>query len=116
MATNSPHHENTSLSDEMEDLISNYFDPQVQSAARAILLFYAATRPEPATERVLFDLVHLSAGNLDKLKHLAELATEDPRDIMSQEYFRVDGKYYPHPWARRHAVNRDSPEPQQNLP
>jgi hypothetical protein len=103
--------EDASLSSELEELIRTHFDPQAQSAVRATLLSYAAARPGPVTDRVQFDLLHLSAGDADRLKRLADLGAQDPRDVMSQEYFWVAGRSYPHTWARRHSVNRNWDEP-----
>jgi hypothetical protein len=89
MAMSMGQDENASLSSELEELIRIHFDPQAQPAVRATLLSYAAARPGPVTDRVQFDLLHLSAGDADRLKRLTDLAAQDPRDVMSQEYFWV---------------------------
>jgi hypothetical protein len=111
MAMSMGQDEDASLSSELEELIRIHFDPQARPGVRATLLSYAAARPGPVTDRVQFDLLHLSAGDADRLKRLADLAAQDARDVMSQEYFAVAGRSYPHTWARRHAVNRNWDDP-----
>jgi hypothetical protein len=96
-----------SLSAEFEELIRAHYPPGAQSAVRRTLMSYRAAKPGPGTDRVQYDLLLLGAGDAAKLKNLADLAAQDPRDIMQQEYFWVDGRSYPHTWARRHAVNRN---------
>jgi hypothetical protein len=100
------------LSAELEQLLVQLYAPHDQAAVRALLLSYATTRyaasgPSEETDRIQFDLLHLGAGDAGKVRRLAEVATRDPRDVMSGEYFRKEGRSYPHAWARRHAVNRD---------
>lgn len=84
------------LSSEIEELIRIHYAPQAQSAVRAILLSYAVAGRGPVTDRVQFDLLHLGAGDPDRVKRLADLAALDARDVMSQEYFWAGGKSYPH--------------------
>jgi hypothetical protein len=98
-----------SLSSELEELIRTLYTPEAQSDVRDALLEYGAGRPE--ADRVRFDLLHLGAGDVARVQQLAGLAQRDPRDVMKQEYFWSAGRSYPHPWARRHSVNRDIPEP-----
>ncbi len=100
-----------SLSIEFEELIRTQYAPEVQSVVRAILLSYGTDRPRPEVDRVRFDLLYLGKSDINRLQQLAVLAKQDPRDVMSQEYFRVEGQSYPHPWARRHLVNRDKAYP-----
>lgn len=104
------HDDETSLSPELEELIRTLFAPEAQSDVRNALLEYGAGTPE--ADRLRFDLLHLGAGDVTRVQQLADLARRDPRDVMSQEYFWSAGRSYPHPWARRHPVNRDKPEPQ----
>ena len=103
--------ERDSLSAEFEELIRIYYPLEAQSAVRTTLMSYGAAKPGPGTDRVRYDLLLLGAGDPARLNHLADLAARDSRDIMSQEYFWADGRSYPHPWARRHAVNRDWDHP-----
>ncbi len=60
-------------------------------------------------ERVRYDVLYLAAGDPGKVRAVVDLAKRDPRDVMSQEYFRRNGESYPHEWARIHPVNRDRP-------
>ena len=101
------------LSSEIENHMESLFDVQSWPAVRKVLLAYADVLPPPGRpqefiERIQFDLLHLSGGDLTKLNQLASVAALDSRDVMAQEYFSVAGRYYPHQWARRHAVNRDA--------
>jgi hypothetical protein len=98
------------LSNEIEEMIRIHYAPQEQAIVRARLLSFAARWPNGA-DRVLFDLLYLGAGDADRLVGLADVAERDPRDVMGGEYLWAGGRSYPHEWARRHAVNRDSPEP-----
>jgi hypothetical protein len=100
-----------SLSIELEELIRAQYAPEVQSVVQAILLSYGTDRSQQAVDRVRFDLLYLGNGDVSRLQQLAILAKQDARDVMSQEYFRIDGQTYPHPWARRHLVNRDKAYP-----
>ncbi len=111
-----PHDEAASLSDELEELIGSLYAPLDQSSVRETLMSYAAANPRWETDRVQFDLLHLGAGDAKKVGQLAKVAARDPRDVMSGEYFRRAGRSYPHPWARRHAVNRDWAEPPERNP
>jgi hypothetical protein len=107
------------LSDQIKDVIRFYFISEDYSAAQAQLLYYAdAVRRQAwlshwpdAVERVQFDLLYLASRDVDRLKHLVELAIRDSRDIMAGEYFWVAGRSYPHEWARRHEVNKNSDKP-----
>jgi hypothetical protein len=56
----------------MEELIRIHYAPQAQSAVRAILLAYAAAGCGPITDRVQFDLLHLGAGDPDRVKRLTD--------------------------------------------
>ena len=58
------------LSSEIEELIRIHYAPQAQSAVRAILLSYAVAGRGPVTDRVQFDLLHLGAGDPDRVKRL----------------------------------------------
>jgi hypothetical protein len=106
-----PQDDAVSLSSELEELIRGLYAPQEQSSVRATLMSYAAANPGAVTDRVQFDLLHLGAGDAEQVKRLAGVAAQDPRDVMSGEYFWTAGRSYPHPWARRHPVNRDWVEP-----
>ncbi|MGD0741437.1 MAG: hypothetical protein ABR957_17745 [Terracidiphilus sp.] len=83
---------------------------ETQTEVCAALLEYGVARWESGADRVRFDVLYLAAGDYARLRKLIDTAKRDPRDVMNQEYFWRAGHSYPHPWARRHEVNRDYPE------
>lgn len=101
------------LSEELEQLLQANFASELQSEVRAALQSYADNGPEREQDRVLFDILNLAPGDPARVQYLADLATHDPRDVIKREYFWVNGRSYPHPWARRHAVNAVWDEPPQ---
>jgi len=86
------------------------YQPDVQAEVCATLLEYGESRWQSQIDRVLFDALYLAEGDCARLRQLIDLASKDPRDLMSQEYFRRAGHLYPHSWARRHDPNRDLPQ------
>jgi hypothetical protein len=73
------------LSGELEELIGRHFAAEDQPVVRETLRSYGALRPGPVTDRVQFDLLHLCAGDVDRVKRLAKMAASDPRDVMVHE-------------------------------
>jgi len=111
MAKGLEHDASVSLSSELAGLIRIHFAPEAHASVRETLLSYAASSHDPEVDRVQYDLLHLGAGNPDKVRRLADVALMDPRDVMVAEYFRVGARDYPYAWARRHAVNTNWDEP-----
>jgi hypothetical protein len=99
-----------SLSAEVEEILRLRYAPEVQAELRAALVGYSVRRPGWAPERVQYDVLHLADGDPAKVLRLLGVADQDPRDVMSGEYFWRAGRAYPYDWARRHPVNRDQPE------
>lgn len=99
-----------SLSAELQELMRRLYAPECKPEARAALLAYGADRRY--CDRVRFDMLYLGEGDVGRVRKLGETAKRDPRDVMTGEYFRRGGRSYPHAWARRHAVNREMPEPE----
>ncbi len=62
------------LSMETEAGISNSFPPQDRAEVRALLLEYGTAAAEREVERVRFDILHLAAGELEKVRRLVALA------------------------------------------
>jgi hypothetical protein len=102
-----------SLPAEFEELIQTLYALEERTRVRAAILEYVSSgsKSKPDLERIWFDVLHLGQGDFNRVRRLIEVANRDPRDVMQHEYFPRAGKFYPHAWARRHAVNRDSPEP-----
>jgi hypothetical protein len=102
-----------SLPAEFEELIQTLYAEEEQPKVRAAIWEYGSSESKlrPDLERIWFDVLHLGRGDSSRVRSLIEAAKRDPRDVMRHEYFPRDGKFYPHAWARRHAVNRHSPEP-----
>ena len=102
-----------SLPAEFEELIQTHYAAEEQPKVRAAILEFGSSESKigPDLERIWFDILHLGSGDSSRVQSLIETAKRDPRDVMQREYFPRAGKYYPHAWARRHAVNRDTPEP-----
>jgi hypothetical protein len=98
------------LSEEIQEIVRSQYAPETQANVRAALLEYGVARWQFGVERLRFDVLYLARGDYARVRRLIDLAKSDPRDVMSQEYFWRAGRKYPHPWARRHEVNRDEPE------
>jgi len=90
-------------------MVRSQFPLETQAEVCAALLEFGSTRWAPAADRVRFDVLYLAAGDCARVRQLIDVAKRDPRDVMSREYFWRAGHSYPHAWARRHEVNRDSP-------
>lgn len=99
------------LSPELEEMLRMQYPPESQAFVRELLLSYAADYAGSELDRIQFDVLHLGKGDPVAASELVQLARLDPRDIMTQEYFWVEGVSYPQEWARRHAINRERPEP-----
>jgi hypothetical protein len=105
--------DSSSLPAEVEELIQTLYAGEEQPRVRAAVLEYwsSASASRPDLERICFDVVYLGRGHSTDVQSLIEVAQRDPRDVMQHEYFSRAGKFYPYAWARRHSVNRNSPEP-----
>jgi hypothetical protein len=100
----------TPLSDELAEMIRTQYPPEAQTEVCATLLEYGVSSWHYEIDRVRFDVLYVSAGDFARVRLLIDLAKQDCRDVMNHEYFWRAGRIYPHPWARRHAGNRDQPE------
>jgi len=89
-------------------MVRTQYPPEIQAEVCAALLEFGTTRWNPAADRVRFDVLYLAAGDYARVRQLIDVAKRDPRDVMSREYFWRSGHSYPHAWARRHEVNRNS--------
>jgi hypothetical protein len=94
------------ISPAIEEQLAALHRPEDREAVRAMLLEYGELSFQREVERVRFDILHLAAGDLARVRSLINVAKRDPRDVMSSEYFWEDGISKPREWALVHEVNR----------
>jgi hypothetical protein len=94
------------LSEATEEQIVRLHDDGEREAVRAMLLEFGTQRWHTDTERVRFDILYLSAGDVTRVRKLVDIAMRDHRNVMAREYFHEGGIYRPHEWALVHEVNR----------
>ena len=94
------------LSTETEQQIASLHRMEDYDAVRAMLLEVGTKTGQSVVERVRFDILHLAAGDPACVRSLVDVAMQDPRDVMSLEYFHEDGISKPRDWAMVHEVNR----------
>ena len=76
-----------SLGKRITDRIAKEFPASEQSAVAELLESYSGS----GEERVRWDILELSKGNLDKVKQYVKAAQTDPRDVMYwAEYYDTD--------------------------
>jgi hypothetical protein len=77
----------TSLEKRTQDRIATEFPAAEQASVAELLLSYAG--PEPA--RVVWDILHLSKGRLEDVRHYLKAAQTDYRDVLYwAEYYAGD--------------------------
>jgi hypothetical protein len=94
------------ISPEIEEQLAALHRLEDYEAVRAMLLEYGGLSYQREVERVRFDILHVAAGDLTRVRSLVNVANRDPRDVMSLEYFRDGGIPKPREWAMVHEVNR----------
>ena len=77
----------TSLEKRTQDRVAGDFPAAEQASVAELLLSYAG--PEPA--RVVWDILHLSKGKLEDVRHYLKAAQTDYRDVLYwAEYYASD--------------------------
>jgi hypothetical protein len=71
------------MTDVIRRAVEHYFPPGRVQAALALVATYGEQPHEREVERVQFDLVALSRGDLEKLERLVVKARHDYRDILT---------------------------------
>jgi hypothetical protein len=103
------------LSDETGDQIASQFGQPEATQVRELLLGLSSVLYHAEVlARVRFDILYLAAGEFERVRELAALARQDPREVMAAEYQRIDGRSVPREWAMRHLMNQRLKERQQS--